>query len=185
MELRKVDVKGFHRLMNPRPTVLVTSIHPETGKPNIITLGWTAPASHRPRLVAVFISTKRYSHDLIAKTKEFVLNVPGIDLVDQVYACGTKSGRNMDKFTLANLTANSARKVKPPIIEECFAHLECKVVDQVRVGDHSMFVGKVVAAYANEDVFGQGMLKIEKVSLIQHLGERIFPTSSKEIMQAK
>jgi len=183
--LRKLDVKEFHRLMNPRPTVLVTSIHPETGKPNIITLAWTAPASHRPRLIAVFISTKRYSHDLIAKTKEFVLNIPGIELVDQAYACGTKSGRNVDKFTSTNLTAKPARKVKPPIIEECFAHLECKVVDQFPVGDHSMFIGKVVAAYANKGIFEQGMLKIEKVSPIQHLGERIFVTSSKEIIQAE
>lgn len=183
--MRKVDVKEFYRLMSPRPTVLVTSIHPQTGKPNIITLGWTAPASHRPRLIAIFISTKRYSHDLIAKTKEFVLNVPGIDLVNQVYACGAKSGRTVDKFTLANLTSKPARKVKPPIIEECFAHLECKVVKRVRVGDHSMFIGKVVAAYANENVFQQGMLKIEKVSPIQHLGERIFLTSSKKVVQAK
>ena len=183
--MRKLDVKEFHRLMNPRPTVLVTSIHPETGKPNIITLAWTAPASHRPRLIAVFISTKRYSHDLVAKTKEFVLNIPGIELVDQTYACGTKSGRNVDKFTLTNLTAKPARKVKPPIIEECFAHLECKVVDHFPVGDHSMFIGKVVAAYANKGIFRQGMLKIEKVSPIQHLGERIFVTPSKEIIQAE
>jgi len=169
MSESKLDVgSSFYRLLHPKLVVLLTCVD-ETGKANIITLAWAMPASIQPPLVAVSIAPARYSHSLIEKTKEFVLNVPTMELLNEIFLCGRKSGRNVDKFRETGLTPVSARKVKAPIIKECVAHLECKLYKQVQAGDHTLFIGEVVAAYANRDMFAQ-TYNLEKAELIYHMG---------------
>ncbi len=141
------------------PVVLVTSVD-ENGRPNIITLGMYMPISHDPPQVVIGVSPKRYSHDLIAERGEFVINSPGIGIAERMHICGIKSGRDVDKFKEAGLTAASAQKVKPPLIEECYGHIECKVVNTVTCGDHTLFVGEVVAASIDEDCLEGGKLSL-------------------------
>lgn len=131
--------------------VMATCVDSE-GRANIITLGMYMPISFKPCLVCIGVSPKRYSHDLIAESGEFVVNAPSIDLVEETHFCGTRSGRDVDKFAETGLTPAPARRVKPPIIEECFGHLECRVVQSHVCGDHTLFVGEVLAAYADEGV---------------------------------
>jgi len=80
---------------------------------------------------------------------------------------------------MTGLTPAQARKVRAPIIEECVAHLECKVYKKVQAGDHTIFIGEIVAAYANEGVFKR-TFDIGKVRLIYHLGGDKFTTTSSE-----
>jgi flavin reductase (DIM6/NTAB) family NADH-FMN oxidoreductase RutF len=139
------------------PVVLVTSVDSE-GKPNIITLGMYMPISHDPEQIVIGVSPKRYSHDLIVEQGEFVVNSPGIGMADKVHVCGVKSGRNVDKWAEAGLTAKPAQMVRPPIIEECYGHIECEVVNHVKCGDHTLFVGEVVAASIDEECIENGKL---------------------------
>lgn len=132
------------RLMYPRPTVLVSCAL--DGKPNIITLAWSTPLSHNPPLLGISVGLERYSHEVIAKSGEFVVNIPIIDLIKQTIFCGERSGRDIDKFKETNLTPIPSLRVKAPSIQECVAHLECKVVQSIRTGDHTLFVGEVLAA---------------------------------------
>ncbi|MCX6649514.1 MAG: flavin reductase family protein [Candidatus Bathyarchaeota archaeon] len=141
------------------PCVLVTSIDSE-GRPNIITLGMYMPISHDPQQVVIGVSPKRYSHDLIMEQGEFVVNAPGIGMAEKMHICGIKSGRDVDKFKEAGLTAKPAQRVRPPLIEECYGHLECEVVNMVTCGDHTLFVGEVVAASIDEDCLEGGKLKL-------------------------
>ncbi len=141
----------------PSVVVLATCIDKE-GNPNIITLGMYMPLSFNPPYVCIGIAPSRYSHDLIAETGEFVINVPSIDYEKDSHFCGVKSGRNVDKFAETRFSPRSAEKVKPPLIEECYGHLECKVVQQHTCGDHTLFVGEVLKAYLNEDVIKDGDL---------------------------
>lgn len=122
------------------------------GKSNIITLSFAMPVSKRPPLIACAIGRGSYSYELIIKTKEFVVNVPTADLESKVYYCGFHSGYETDKFKETGLTPKSARKVKAPIIDECVAHMECKLRGEIKTGDKSLIIGEVVEAYADEAV---------------------------------
>lgn len=172
------------RLVHPMHTVLVSCIG-KNGKPNIITLAWAMPTSISPPLVAVSIAPRRYSHSLIEETGEFVVNIPTMDILDATFYCGRVSGRDCDKFKDAGLTPMPARKVKPPIIEECVAHLECKLYGKFPTGDHTIFVGEVVEAYANKDCFSEAGYNLEKARMIFHLGGNEFSTLEPKIHKPK
>lgn len=135
--------------------VMATAVNAE-GQANIITLGMYMPISFSPPLVCIGIAPQRYSHDLISRSGEFVVNIPSMDLVKEMHFCGTKSGRNFDKFTATSLTSLPAKVVKAPLIKECIGHLECKVVQTHVCGDHTLFVGQVVSACADETILSEG-----------------------------
>jgi flavin reductase (DIM6/NTAB) family NADH-FMN oxidoreductase RutF len=90
-------------------------------------------------------------------------------MLDKTVFCGTKSGRNHDKFKEAGLTQLPGKKVKAPLIKECVGHLECKLHSQYITGDHMIFVGEIVEAYADKGVFTESY-DLRKARMIFHLG---------------
>ena len=182
LEVRKVrvDLSSTYRLLHPRLVVLVSCVD-KTGKANVITLAWSMPVSISPPMVAISIAPKRHSHQLIQETKEFVVNVPTMDIVKETLFCGRRSGRIHDKFKEARLTPLPAKMVQPPVIKECVAHLECKLHQQITTGDHTVFVGRVLTAYANEAVFDK-KFDLKKVKPIYHMGGDDFATLVPEIV---
>jgi flavin reductase (DIM6/NTAB) family NADH-FMN oxidoreductase RutF len=159
----KVELAEHRRLQpGPASVVVMATCVGKDGRPNIITLGMYMPISSRPPMVCIGVAPRRYSHGLIAETGEFVVNVPSIGLEEQMHYCGVKSGRDVDKFAETGLTAIPSLKVRPPRIEECFGHIECKVVQSHVCGDHTLFVGEVVATSADEDVMDGDALNVLK-----------------------
>lgn len=150
--MAKVELSEKRRLQ-VGPTGNVVLVTCGSGdKANIITVGMYMPISIRPPYVCIGISPQRYSHQLIEETKEFVVNSPGISIEKEMHYCGVKSGKDVNKWKETGLTAISSLKVGAPRIKECFGHLECKVVESHVMGDHTLFVGEVVATSADEDV---------------------------------
>lgn len=156
--MKKVDVE-YLEFMWPMRHFLITCRDTE-GKSNIIALSFVVPVSKRPPLIAIAVGKGAYSRELITRTKEFVVNVPTIDLESKVYYCGCHSGRNVDKFKETGLTPKPARKVKAPIISECIAHMECRVVKEIQAGDKFLIIGEVIEAYADDAVV-KGEMKVE------------------------
>jgi len=179
----EVDLSLAYRLIHPEHVVLVTCVD-KSGKANIITLAWSMPTSIRPPMLAISIAPKRLSHEMIVETKEFVVNVPTMDIVKETLFCGRRTGRELDKFKETGLTPLKAKIVKPPIIKECVAHLECKLSQQVTTGDHTIFVGEILAAYVNVGVF-RGKYKLRKVKPIYHLGRNSFATLAAKVTRPK
>ena len=157
--------EGYSQAGPTAPTVMVSCVD-SVGKANIITLGMYMPISHDPPQVVIGVSPKRYSHDLIMEQGEFVVNSPGIGIVEKMHICGIKSGRDTDKWTEAGLKPIPAQKVRPPLIEECYGHIECEVVNMVTCGDHTLFVGEVVAASIDTDCLKNGKLDLGKAKPI-------------------
>jgi flavin reductase (DIM6/NTAB) family NADH-FMN oxidoreductase RutF len=168
----EVNSQYAYRLLHPMHTLLISCLG-NAGKPNIITVAWAMPTSSSPPLVAISISPQRHSHSLIQQSGEFIINVPTLEQLQAVYACGSFSGRSFDKFKKAGLTPIPAKKVKAPAIRECVAHMECIVDSQVKTGDHTVFVGKVVAAYANPGVFTERYV-LEAARMLYHAGGNNF-----------
>jgi flavin reductase (DIM6/NTAB) family NADH-FMN oxidoreductase RutF len=139
------------------------------------------PISINPPLLLMGVAPERYSHELIAGTKEFVVNVPTIEIVKEMLFCGRKTGKEHDKFKETGLTLLPAKTVRPPIIKECVTHLECKLYQQISMGDHTLFVGEVLTTYVNEGVFLDNKFNLKKVKLIYHVGEDDFATLTPEI----
>lgn len=185
MEPEKVGVSASsaYRLLHPMHTVLVSCIGKD-GKPNIITLAWAMPTSINPPLIVVSIAPSRHSYALIEETKEFVVNIPTLKILEETLFCGRRSGRDHDKFKETNLTPLPAKKVKPPIIKECVAHLECKLYEQITTGDHALFVGEIVEAYVDKEAFTD-KYDLEKAKMIFHLGGNHFATLEPKVFTPK
>jgi flavin reductase (DIM6/NTAB) family NADH-FMN oxidoreductase RutF len=132
-------------LLEPGPVVLVTTSH--KGKPNIMTMSWHTMMEFEPPLVGCVISGCNYSFDALRKTKECVLNIPTVELAKQVAGIGNCSGSQVDKFKKFKLTAMPASQVAAPLIGECYANLECKVVDTRMMNKYNFFVLEVVKAW--------------------------------------
>lgn len=148
--LKEVPVEEAWRRKYPERTVLVVSVS-RNGRPNIITLGWNMPTSTIPPMVAISVGNSRYSHELISESGEFVLAFPSEGMEDAVLFCGTHSGREVDKFKATGLTPIKSKYVKPPLIGEATVNMECRVVGSIKTGDHTIFVGEILAAYVSED----------------------------------
>ncbi|MBN1425596.1 flavin reductase family protein [Candidatus Fermentibacteria bacterium] len=124
----------------------------EPGRANIIAVSFCMPVSKEPPMVACAIGTGMHSCELIRESREFVVNVPTEEMARQIYYCGVHSGRDVDKFKETGSTPMPARRVKAPIIGECVAHVECRVVHGLVTGDKTLWVAEVVDAYADADV---------------------------------
>jgi len=169
-----VNYASAYRLLHPMHTVLVSCIG-KAGKPNVTTVAWAMPTSQKPPLVAISLAPERHSHSLIEETGEFIINIPTIEMLQAVMACGTFSGRSFDKFKKANFTPIPGKRVKVPAILECLAHIECTVEDKFQTGDHTVFVGKIVEAYADSGMFSDNY-DIKRAHLVYHGGGNNFYT---------
>jgi flavin reductase (DIM6/NTAB) family NADH-FMN oxidoreductase RutF len=173
-------VTNFNYLLHPYNTSLVTCCDAE-GNPNIIAIAWLIPVSVKPPLVAMSIRPTRFSYGLIRETGEFVINVASYEIAQQVLFCGRNSGRDVDKFPATGLSSAPAQRVRPPIIEECLAHLECRVVREVGAGDHHLVIAEVLAAYTRPGVLAEdGMYELGRVHPLLHLGRNRFTSTKSE-----
>jgi flavin reductase (DIM6/NTAB) family NADH-FMN oxidoreductase RutF len=132
----------------PVPVVLVTS---GAEKPNIITLAWVSTVCSEPPMVSIAVRQSRHSHQLIEETGEFVVNIPGEELLEVTDHSGQVSGREVDKFAEFGLTPVPAAEVRPPLIAECPVNMECRVRQKLELGTHDLFLGEVVAVHVNEE----------------------------------
>ncbi|HUW63256.1 MAG TPA: flavin reductase family protein [Spirochaetia bacterium] len=131
------------------PVVLVGVKEGE--KHNLMTAAWVSQVSAKPALVMVSIAPGRYTHDILLKSGEFVLTVLSAGQGEACDICGSRSGRDTDKVAASGLKTLPAAVVGVPLIEGASANLECRLVDHFTAGDHTVFVGEVVAGTATEE----------------------------------
>ncbi len=131
--------------VEPGPVVLLTTAH--KGKSNVMTMSWHTMMEFEPPLVGCIVSGRNFSFSALKATRQCVLNIPTAELAMKVVACGNHSGRSIDKFAAFGLTALAAQLVEAPRIAECYANLECRVVDTRLVNRYNFFVLEVVKAW--------------------------------------
>ena len=132
--------------MESGPVVLVTTN--DGKKNNIMTISWTMVIDFIPQF-AITTGEWNYSFKALKKTKECVIAIPTVDMLDKVVGIGTCSGIDTDKFAKFKLTPSRGKIVKAPLIEECLSNIECKVIDIVK--KHNIVVLEGVAAYVNSN----------------------------------
>lgn len=164
-EYRKVSVSKCWDNKYPEQIVVVTTVDSQD-KPNAITLGWTMITSNQPPMMAISVGHTHYSYELLKGCREFVLGFPNETAIEKVKFCGTNSGRDFeDKLKECNWETEPAEIVKPPLLTKCIANFECKVVNTLKTGDHTIFVGEVVVSHLAKSIgqriynLGSGIFK--------------------------
>lgn len=144
--MKRLKISRAFTLIEPGPVVLVTTNDGETN--NIMTITWTMVMDFSPRF-AITTGPWNHSYAALRDTRECVLSIPTVDMIDKVVGIGTCSGADTDKFAKFGLTPVKAKQVRAPLIKECVANIECQVVDIV--DRHSILVLDGLAAYTDPD----------------------------------
>lgn len=158
-------------LLAPVPAVMVSCCAPEKGaKPNIITVAWAGTVNSDPPMVSISVRENRFSHQLIAQSGEFVVNLVDTAHCRALDFCGVRSGRDVDKWQECDLMPMKALNMRyAPAISDCPAYLSCKVRSATNLGSHTMFVGEIVGVQVRDDLFAEdGSLHLEKAGLVAY-----------------
>jgi flavin reductase (DIM6/NTAB) family NADH-FMN oxidoreductase RutF len=130
----------------------------------------------------VAIAPKRYTHRLVSRYGEFVVSVPSVEMVDDVWIAGTQSGPG--KLRQMKITLIPSKRIGTPSIKEALANIECRVIDSRSYGDHTLFVGEAVGYTYKEDAFPGGEPKPE-AGFLAHIAWNKFITFDTRIMQPR
>jgi flavin reductase (DIM6/NTAB) family NADH-FMN oxidoreductase RutF len=168
---REFPLTQVYGLLEPGPVVLVTTAR--AGRANIMPMSWHTMMEFVPPLVGCVISSQNHTFKMLRATGECVINIPTVELAKKVVPCGNTSGQSVDKFKTFGLTPAAATLVQAPLIVECYASLECKVVDRKLVAQYNFFILEVVKAWID--------LRQKRPRTIHHQGEGVFMVAGRTI----
>ena len=169
MNKRPFPLPNVYRLLECGPVVLVTTAR--KGRANVMAMAWHTMMDFNPPLIGCVIDAKSLTFGTLMATKECVINIPCVEFAAKVVGCGNTSGRLVDKFKKFGLTPLPASRVKAPLIGECWANLECKVVDARMAEKYNFFVLEVLKAWADP--------RVKQPKTIHHLGREKFMVAGK------
>jgi flavin reductase (DIM6/NTAB) family NADH-FMN oxidoreductase RutF len=150
MAKKSFPLSKVYTLLEPGPVVLLTTA--SKGKTDVMTLSWQTMLDFEPPLFACVVSDRNHSFALLRSSKECVINIPTAEIAGKVVACGNSTGAKVDKFKRFGLTPRPAELVGAPLIDECYASLECRVVDTRMVSKYCLFVLEVAKAWVDPAV---------------------------------
>ena len=157
----------------PLPVVMVSCGTME--KSNIIIVAWTGIINSEKPMCYISVRKERYSHNIIEKSKEFVINLTTKDLVYATDWCGVKTGAKVDKFKEMKLDKEKAKFVKCPTIKQSPVSIECKVKEIKNLGSHDMFIAEIVSIDVDEQYIDKkGAFDITKCNLITYANGKYF-----------
>jgi flavin reductase (DIM6/NTAB) family NADH-FMN oxidoreductase RutF len=178
MSRRLCDDTDARRLLNPGPVGIVTASW--RAMTNAAPIAWMAPLSMAPPLVGCVVHPHRHTADMIRFSEEFAINIPGPSLLKQTAFLGSQSGLNTNKIEAAKLETFSGMRIDAPLIEGCLAWIECGLHDVIAIGDHTLFVGRVVRVQALDEAYaGQWLLSDPAYSPLTYIGGTTYATISR------
>src|SRR5271169_6223695 len=143
--MRELSLSKVYRLLEPGPVVLLTTAR--KGRSNVMTMSWHMMVEFEPPLVACVIGNANYSFAALRATGECVIAIPSAKLAPKVVKSGNSSGRDVNKYEACGLTPVAAERVAPPLVADCFANLECRVVNTRMVRRYNLFILEVLKAW--------------------------------------
>ncbi|WP_414468988.1 flavin reductase family protein [Methanobacterium sp. ACI-7] len=169
MIFEEIDKNNAYRILAPRPTVIVTTVN-NNGDVNAAPFSFTMPVSMDPPLIAFASVKTHHTYENIEETAEFVINIPNEDILKEMWITGETFPSDINEIEKAGLTQISSKKVSPPKIAECIATIECKVHWIKSAGDHDIIIGECLHVEIQENILKDGLLDVEKVKPVLHLG---------------
>lgn len=145
MAKKSLPLSKVYQLLEPGPVTMVTTSR--KGVPNVMTMTWHMMIEFEPPIFACIISDENFTFDILKQTKECVINIPTVELAAKAVKVGNVSGAKFDKFKKFRLAQEAASQVQAPLLTECYANLECKVIDTKMTAKYCMFIMEVVKAW--------------------------------------
>ncbi len=142
---------GAHTIVPPCPVWVIGS-YDSTGAPNMMTASWVGICCSDPPSVTVSLRKSRHSFGNIIASKAYTVNIPSIAFAKETAFFGSVSGRDVDKITATGLTPVRSELVNAPYIAEFPLVVECRLVETVEIGSHTMLIGEIVDVKADEDI---------------------------------
>lgn len=171
MAKKSFPLANVYTLLGSGPVIVVTTALKD--KKNIMPMAWHTMMEFDPPLIGVVISEANYTFKLLKKTRQCVIGIPTVDIAGKVIACGRIHGDKIDKFKKVGLTPQPASLVGAPLVDECYANFECKVVDTRMVNTYNFFVLEAIKAWVDPTV--------KDPRTFHHLGKDSFMTAGKRI----
>ncbi len=173
MTMNVTDGVGRFFQHYPHPVVVVTSRSGD--KENAMTAVWHCPVSYSPPLYGIAVSPRRLTYRLIMESREFGVSFMPVDQAEVIAQLGVASGDEVDKFTAFNIARQAPAKIGAPLLADAYACYECRLVDHRSYGDHTLFVGEVVAVHSNPKAFTpEEVLDLKQVLPALYLGDDIY-----------
>lgn len=161
--------ENAHRILAPRPTVIITTVSPK-GEVNAAPFSFVMPVSMEPPILAFASAPKHDTNLNIVENGEFVVNLTPASILKKMWITGEKLPYGENELEKAGLTSIPSKIVSPPRIAESMAHLECEVLRVNETGDHNLITALVVHASVQENCMKDGLLDVKSVKPILHLG---------------
>ena len=150
-------------ILLPSP-VLVIGTYGSDGRPNMMNAAWGGIVSSKPPCISVSLREATLSFHNIKQTEAFTVNIPSEKYFKEADFVGMVSGKEYDKFKMTGLTPEKSKLVNAPIVKEFPYTLECKLVKEINLGSHTMFIGEIVGMVADSEILNSKQLPdIEKV----------------------
>ena len=144
----EISINEVQKLASPNPFALITSGTGEQS--NIMALSWWTFVSNRPPMLAICLSKKGYTHELIYKTGEFGFHLVGNEYQERAMKCGQCSGRNTNKVKEFGFLLQNADVINTGLIKGYKAALECKVVSSMDASDHLLYTAEIVKVHLGD-----------------------------------
>ncbi len=156
-------------LLSPVPAVLV-SCADETGRKNALAIAWAGTVCSDPPMVSISVRPERYSHELIERSGEFVINLCGREMLRKLDYCGVRSGREEDKWEKAGLEALTVPQMRfTPAVSGTPLYLACRVAEKKCLGSHDLYLADIAAVGVREDLLDEtGRLCLERANLVAY-----------------
>ncbi|MBS0604565.1 MAG: flavin reductase family protein [Verrucomicrobia bacterium] len=171
MAKKSLPLSQVYRLLEQGPVTMVTTSR--KGRPNAMTMSWHMMIYFEPPIFACVISNRNYSFNILKESKECVINIPTVEMAAKAVKVGNTTGRKVDKFEKFALSQEPASKVDAPLLTECYANLECRVIDMKMSEKYNIFILEVVKAWVRPSK--------KRPRLIHHCGKGVFVVDGKVI----
>ncbi|HNY50661.1 MAG TPA: flavin reductase family protein [Smithella sp.] len=171
MARKSFPLSKVYTLLESGPVIMVTTARED--KQNVMPMSWHTMMEFEPPLVGFVMSDLNYSFNLLKATGECVINIPTVKIAKQMFACGKLHGDKINKLEKFGLTSKPASVVRAPLINECYANFECRVVDTRMVAKYGFFVVEVVKAWIDPSV--------KNPQTLHHIGKENFMIAGKRI----
>jgi flavin reductase (DIM6/NTAB) family NADH-FMN oxidoreductase RutF len=175
-ELGKVNA------LYPMPVVIVGTW--DEDRENYVTIAHVGIFnSGQPQYISIGLNKAHHTNDCIRKSKAFSVCLPSVDMVESTDYVGLVSGRKTDKSKVYDSFYSEKRN--SPMIDGCSVCMDCRLHEVLDYRTHDIFVGEILATYAEESVLTEGHIDIAKLRpMLFDMGSKQYWSLGKPIAKA-
>jgi len=179
----KIELSKWYKVLSPRAVVLISTVSKQ-GVSNAAPFSFVMPVSVEPPMIAFASDPEHHTISNIRETGNFVVNIPSVNMVNQLWTCGKDFPKGVSEIEKARLTEKKSKKIKSPKVAEALAQLECKLEAMYGAGDHMIMVGRIVDVELKSGLLVKGRYDPLKARPLLHVGGNEF-TLPEKIIRAR